>query len=125
MKATATVLAKVEDTRFHRAVDGTRSGTYQVKITLRNEDEVRGFVKIPNGAEYGCSITPAGAFCSCPDALYRGIICKHAVVLALYDIRNPPYPLKEKTEEGEQQRASEAPPNLKLVRARRDFSFSP
>jgi hypothetical protein len=125
MKATATVLAKVEDTRFHRAIDGTRSGTYQVKITLRNEDEVRGLVKIPNGAEYGCSITPAGAFCSCPDALYRGIICKHAVVLALYDIRNPPSPLKEKTEEGEQRRASEDPPNLKLVRARRDFSFSP
>jgi hypothetical protein len=89
MKATATVLAKVEETRFHRAVDGTRRGTYQVKITLRNEDEVRGLVKIPNGAEYGCSITPAGAFCSCPDALYRGIICKHAVVLALYVIRNP------------------------------------
>jgi SWIM zinc finger len=122
MKATATVLAKVEDTRFHRAIDGTRSGTYQVKITLRNEDEVRGLVKIPNGAEYGCSITPAGAFCSCPDALYRGIICKHAVVLALYVVRHPARdPADQVRTPPEEQR----PYNLKLGRVRPDCVSCP
>src|SRR5215475_1963355 len=89
MRATATILAKVEDQKFHKAVEGIRSGLYQTTITLRTQEEVRGFVRKENGKEYGCTITEAGAFCSCPDALYRGRICKHAVALALDVIRNP------------------------------------
>jgi len=89
MRATATVLARVEDQKFHKAVEGIRNGAYQMKITRRTQQEVRGFVKKGDGKEYGCTITEAGAWCSCPDALYRGGICKHAVALALDVIRTP------------------------------------
>jgi predicted nucleic acid-binding Zn finger protein len=90
MRATATVLARVEDQRFSKAAEGIRNGTYHTTVTLQTEEEVRGFVvKKGHDKEYGCTITTAGAFCSCPDALYRGSICKHAVALALYVIRNP------------------------------------
>lgn len=90
MRATAAILAKVEDKRFQKAVEGLRNGDYHVDLTLRSEEEVRGFIKGDDGRAYGCTITEAGAFCSCPDALYRGSVCKHAVALALYEIRNPP-----------------------------------
>ena len=89
MRATATVLARVEDQKFHKAVEGIRNGAYQMTITRRTPEEVRGFVKKHDGKEYGCTITETGAWCSCPDALYRGGICKHAVALALDVIRTP------------------------------------
>ena len=89
MRATATVLARVEDQRFSKAAEGIRNGTYHATVTRQTEEEVRGLVKKGNDKEYGCTITTAGAFCSCPDALYRGSICKHAVALALCVIRNP------------------------------------
>jgi uncharacterized Zn finger protein len=89
MRATATVLARVEDQRLAKAAEGIRNGTYRTTITLQTEEEVRGVVKKGNDKEYGCTLTAAGAFCSCPDALYRGSICKHAVALALCVIRNP------------------------------------
>ena len=90
MRATAAILAKVEDKRFQRAVEGLRNGDYHVSLTLRSDAEVRGVVTGDDDKVYGCTITEAGAFCSCPDALYRGSVCKHAVALALYEIRNPP-----------------------------------
>lgn len=123
MKATATVLSKVEDARFQKAVEGMRSGAYDVTITLRSEEEVRGVVKNPDGKAYGCTLTTAGAFCSCPDALYRGNICKHAVVLALSEIRNPA-PLRPFSEP-EQLTNTRHAPNLKLAKVRQGFTFSP
>lgn len=89
MKATATILARVGEQRFAKAAEGIRDGTYRTTITLQTEEEVRGIVKKGNDREYGCTLTTAGAFCSCPDALYRGNICKHAVALALWVIRTP------------------------------------
>ena len=88
MRATATVLARVEDERFFKAAEGIRNGTYHATVTRQTEEEVWGLVKKGSDKEYGCTITPKGAFCSCPDALYRGNICKHAVTLALCVIRN-------------------------------------
>jgi hypothetical protein len=88
MKATATVLAKIDDQRFQRAMIGLRQGAYHVKIAFRGEDEVRGFVQCVTGQVYGCTISNANAFCSCPDALYRGHICKHIAILALSEIRD-------------------------------------
>jgi hypothetical protein len=90
MKATATVLNKVEGARFHKALEGIREGRYQVKLTFRRDAEVRGLVHTADGNAYGCTLTPEGAFCSCPDALYRGTICKHAVVLAVIALREMP-----------------------------------
>jgi SWIM zinc finger len=37
-------------------------------------------------------LTGGQAFCSCPDAIYRKSVCKHAVTLALHAIRNPQEP---------------------------------
>lgn len=125
MNVTATVLAKVEDARFQKAVEGIRNGTYHVSITLRSEEEIRGFVRSFAGKTYGCTITQAGAFCSCPDALYRGNICKHAVVLALYDVRHPPTILSASVEEQKPRPKADHGPDLKLVKVRRDFAFSP
>ena len=88
MKATAIVLAKIDDQRFHRAMMSLRQGVYQVKIAFRGENEVRGFVQCVNGQVYGCTIREEDAFCSCPDALYRGYICKHLAILALCEIRD-------------------------------------
>ena len=87
MKATATVFAKAQDARFHKAIEGVRKGNYHVALTLRGDEEIRGLVKTAEGKAYGCTLTPSGSFCSCPDALYRGAICKHAVVLAIVALR--------------------------------------
>ena len=48
---------------------------------------IRALVKNGEGNEYGVTLTGAGVFCSCPDALYRGSICKHATTLALAILR--------------------------------------
>ena len=44
-------------------------------------------MKNGEGKEYGVTLTEAGVFCSCPDALYRGSVCKHATTLALAVLR--------------------------------------
>ena len=86
-----TVLAKVDDKRLQKAVEGMVSGAYEVKVTRHSEGEIRGFVKNGDGKEYGVALTEGEqGFCSCPDALYRGVTCKHQVALALYVIRKAP-----------------------------------
>jgi hypothetical protein len=45
MRATAMVLARVEDQKFYKAMEGIRNGAYQMTITRRTQEEVRGFVK--------------------------------------------------------------------------------
>jgi uncharacterized Zn finger protein len=122
MRATATVFARVEDQRFAKAAEGIRNGTYRTAVTRQTEEEVRGFVKKGNDKEYGCTITAAGAFCSCPDALYRGSICKHAVALALYVIRNPK---SEPADRARTRSEAQRPYNLTLGRVRPDFMSCP
>ena len=56
-------------------------------LTRQTEAEIRALVKNGEGKEYGVTLTEAGVFCSCPDALYRGSICKHATTLALAVLR--------------------------------------
>jgi uncharacterized Zn finger protein len=79
-----------------------------VTLTRHTEAEVLALVNNGTGKEYGVTLTQAGAFCSCPDALYRGVTCKHSVALALHVIRNP-YSEREHK------------PNLKLARVREGF----
>lgn len=122
LRATATVLARVEDQRFAKAAAGIRKGTYRTTVTLPTEEEVRGFVKNGNSKDYGCTITAAGAFCSCPDALHCGSICKHAVALALYVVRNP---LRDPVDQAQTQPEEQQPYNLKLGRVRPDFASYP
>ncbi len=108
MKTATQILAKVEPKRLQKAVDGFVNGAYAITVTARDEEEVRGFVVNGDGHQYGVVLTEGQAFCSCPDAMYRKGICKHAVALALHVIRTPETEAKEETQ----------PVNLKLTRTR-------
>jgi predicted nucleic acid-binding Zn finger protein len=110
---TTAVLAKVEPSRLQKAVDGLVNGSYSITLASQSESEIRGFVTNGDGKEYGVVISEGQAFCSCKDAIYRRGICKHAVALSLYAIRNP-----------QEQQEEEKPYDLKLVKARREFEFS-
>jgi uncharacterized Zn finger protein len=105
---TQTILAKVEPGRLQKAVDGFVTGAYTITVTEQSETEVSGFVTNGDGPQYGVVLTETRAFCSCPDAMFRHSICKHAVVLALHAIRTP------KAEAEEEPR----PVNLKLGKVR-------
>jgi hypothetical protein len=84
-----TILAKVEASRLQKAVEGLVCGTYTVIVAHQSEVEIRGFVTNGDGQQYGVVLSEGQAFCSCKDAMYRKGICKHAVALALYALRNP------------------------------------
>lgn len=86
---TTQILEKVEGQRLQKAVEGLVSGAYAVTLTGHTEEEIRGFVANGDGKKYGVVLIEGQAFCSCPDAMYRKGICKHAVALALYTIRHP------------------------------------
>src|SRR2546426_11045351 len=86
---THTVLAKVEPGRLQKAVEGLVSGAYTITLASQSAEEIRGFVANGDGKQYGVVLTEGHAFCSCPDAMYRKEICKHAVVLTLHVIRRP------------------------------------
>ena len=111
---TQTILAKVDPGRLQKAVEGLVSGAYTITVTGQSEAEVRGFVTNGDGKQYGVVLTEEHAFCSCPDAMYRKAVCKHATVLALHVIRTP------KMEANEE----EQPVNLKLGKVRKGFAFS-
>src|SRR2546427_7872747 len=106
-----TVLATVEKSRLAKAVEGYTTGAYAITLASQTETEIRGFVANGDGKQYGVVLTEGHAFCSCPDAMYRKAVCKHAVALALRAIRTP------KTEEKE-------PVNLNLVKTRTGFAFA-
>src|SRR5262252_5709758 len=94
------VLAKVDGQRLQKAVEGLVSGSYIITVTDQSETELRGFVANGDGHEYGVVLSEEQSFCSCKDAMYRKGICKHAVLLALFTIRNPqPTEQKEESEE--------------------------
>src|SRR5262245_8106514 len=86
---TQTVLAQVEAGRLQKAVEGLVNGAYAITLASQTETEIRGFVANGDGKQYGVVLTEGHAFCSCPDAMYRKGICKHAVILTLHVIRTP------------------------------------
>jgi len=93
------VLQKVSTDRLQRAVNALADASLTVALTRQTEAEIRVLVKKGDGKEYGVTLTETGAFCSCPDALYRGVTCKHATVLALHTLRQP----EERTEKEQPQ----------------------
>ncbi len=107
------VLQHVSTDRLQRAVNALSDGSLPVTLTRQTEAEIRALVKNGDGKEYGVTITETGVFCSCPDALYRGVTCKHATVLALSVLRMPQAELHA----AESQEADRMP-NLKLARVR-------
>ena len=89
MHTATTILAKVDGQRLQKAVEGLVSGAYSIAVASQTGAEIRGFITNGDGKQYGVVLTEAHAFCSCPDAMYRKGICKHAVALALHVIRTP------------------------------------
>ena len=84
------VLQHVSTDRLQRAVNALVEGSVTMTLTWRTEAEIRALVQ--NGEankEYGVTLTETLTTCSCPDALYRGVICKHATVAALSVLREP------------------------------------
>jgi hypothetical protein len=102
---TTQILAKVDNNRLQRAVDGVASNAYTIILAHQDEHEIRGFVANGDGHDYGVVLSEGQAFCGCKDSVYRKVVCKHATALALYAIRNP--------YEGRQ---AERKPSLKLAK---------
>jgi uncharacterized Zn finger protein len=83
-------LARVENGRLQKGVEGLASGAYTITLTRQTEDEVSAYIQNGDGKDYSVTLTALRSFCGCPDSMFRGKTCKHAVSLALYVIRNPP-----------------------------------
>jgi uncharacterized Zn finger protein len=89
-----TILARVDNDRLQRGVEGLTAGAYTITLATQTEAEIRGFVANGDGTEYGVVLSEGHAFCSCKDAMYRKGVCKHSVALALYTIRTPKMEVK-------------------------------
>jgi len=94
-----TVLAKVDNERLQRGVEGLASGAYSITLTRQNEAEISAYVANGDGKTYSVTLTEERSFCGCGDAMFRGKTCKHATALALYVIRNPQQAVKEEPTE--------------------------
>ncbi len=107
-----TVLQHVTMERLRKAVNALADASVAVTLTRQTEAEIRALVKNGTGKEYGVTLTEAGAFCSCPDALYRGVTCKHATALALVILRMP---------QAQEEPTEERKPDLRLAKVRPGF----
>jgi uncharacterized Zn finger protein len=83
------VLQHVPTDRLQKAINALAEGSMSVILTRTTETEIRALVRNGEKHEYSVTITEALTSCSCKNTLYRGGVCKHAVALALYAIRNP------------------------------------
>jgi uncharacterized Zn finger protein len=113
-----TVLQQVSIERLQKAVTLLAEGSVTVTLTRQTETEIRALVKNGEGKEYGVTLTETAAFCSCPDALYRGVPCKHDALLALSVLRGS-QAAAEAPEAEEPQ-----PVNLKLTKTRPGWTAS-
>lgn len=80
---------QVTTDRLQKAVCGLANGSLTVIVTRQSDTEIRALVRNGDSVEYGVTLTDALTTCSCKDALYRGVICKHAVATALHVLRTP------------------------------------
>ena len=99
-----TVIQSVDSQRLQRAVNAYSSGDYTITVTNHDEQGVWGYLKNGSSTEYGVVLTEKELFCSCPDRMYRHLVCKHMVVLALHTLRTLPQEkvAEEKREEAQQ-----------------------
>src|SRR5215210_6118059 len=89
MSITQHILARVDNERLQRGVEGLASGAYSITVTRFTDDEISATVANGDGKSYPVTLTAVRSFCGCSDSLFRGKTCKHAVALALYAIRTP------------------------------------
>lgn len=85
-------LQHVSPDRLQRAVCGLADGSFTVTLTRHTETEIRALVKNGDGKEYGVTLSETLTSCSCKDALYRAVTCKHQVTVALQVLRPPQEP---------------------------------
>src|SRR5438876_10951923 len=83
------VLQHVSTDRLQRAVNALVDGSLTVTITRQTEAEIRALVQNGEDKEYGVTLTSTLTTCSCKDALYRAVVCKHATAVALSVLRAP------------------------------------
>jgi uncharacterized Zn finger protein len=81
--------------RLQKATSGLAEGSMTIALTSVSEAEIRALVKNTEGKEYGVTLTAHGAYCSCPDALYRRAVCKHSGATALFALRRAEDPPAE------------------------------
>jgi len=84
------VLQNVALDRLQRAVAAYAAGDYTVTVTCQDERGAWGYLKNGSSPEYGVVLTDQEQFCSCPDRMYRQLVCKHMVILALHILRTLP-----------------------------------
>lgn len=82
-----TVLQHVSADRLQRAITALADGSLIITPTRFTNSEIRALVKNGDNREYGVTITEGVTTCSCKDALYRGVVCKHVTALALHVLR--------------------------------------
>ena len=95
-----TILAKVDNERLQRGVEGLASGAYSITLTRQNEQEISAYVTNGDEKTYSVTLTEGKAFCGCGDAMFRGKTCKHSVALALFVIRTPTAEMKAEAPAG-------------------------
>jgi hypothetical protein len=86
------VLQNTSIERLQRAVTAITDNSLNVTFTRLSGADMRALVKNGDGKEYGVSIVGNTTTCSCPDALYRGVSCKHAIAVALFALSIPRTP---------------------------------
>jgi len=69
--------------RHNKAAQALKDGSLTVTLTRQTDVEIHALVKKGDGIEYGVTLTEHGSSCSCPNALYRGRTCKHAVAVCV------------------------------------------
>ena len=108
-------LARVDNERLQRGVEGVASGAYAITVTRFTDNEVSAQVSNDDGKSCPVTLTAVRSFCGCNDALFRGKTRKHAVALALYAIRTP-----------ETEWVTEMPaPDLSLAKVRNHSNSAP
>jgi uncharacterized Zn finger protein len=108
-------LARVDNERLQRGVEGLASGAYAITVTRFTDDEVSAQVSNGDGKSYPVTLTAVRSFCGCNNSLFRGKTCKHAVALALYAIRTPETDMKTEV----------AAPNLTRAKVRSHSASAP
>lgn len=88
-KVAVRVLAAASLDRLQRAVTALVEQSVSMHVTRQTSDELRALVTTDEGKDYGVTLTPTLTTCSCRDALYRGVTCKHAAVVAVQLLRSP------------------------------------
>jgi len=84
-----TALNTVDSARLQRAVNALTENTLAITLTRQTEAEIRALVKNGEGKEHGVTIMSGAIVCSCKDAMYRAVVCKHVVALSLSVILQP------------------------------------